>query len=170
MDINKEREAFEKLPEINAILHNSEFGFNEDINQYYHPNHTEHRLNYAFLMGAWLVWQAKATPEGFILVPTSKVKYFSNDGENYEIHNTMEEAKKEAESAIEWFSEQLDDQQLNPECDGNFHQVGYGIILGESGYSIDHVVTQEDVDKGDYSYEVGTQIMSLFLVEPQENE
>ncbi|MFE8306164.1 hypothetical protein V4C87_19635, partial [Acinetobacter baumannii] len=76
---------------------------------------------------------------------------------------------KEAESAIEWFSEQLADQQLNPECDGNFHQVGYGIILGESGYSIDHVVTQEDVDKGDYSYEVGTQIMSLFLVEPQEN-
>ena len=60
MDINKEREAFEKLPEINAILHNSEFGFNEGINQYYHPNHAEHRLSYAFLMGAWLAWQAKA--------------------------------------------------------------------------------------------------------------
>ena len=53
------REAFEKLHEINAILHNSEFGFNEDINQYYHHNHTEHRLNYAFLMGAWSVWQSR---------------------------------------------------------------------------------------------------------------
>ncbi|MGF2683377.1 DUF551 domain-containing protein [Acinetobacter johnsonii] len=60
MDIQKEREVFEKLPDINAILHNSEFGFNEGINQYYHPNHAEHRLSYAFLMGAWLAWQAKA--------------------------------------------------------------------------------------------------------------
>lgn len=112
---------------------------------------------------------AKVESGEFVLVPTSKVKYFSNDGENYEIHNTIEEAKKEAESAIEYFSEQLADQQLNPECDGNFHQVGYGIVLGWSGYSVDHVVTQEDVDKGDYSYEAGTQIMSLFLVEPQED-
>lgn len=64
---NKERETFEKLPEINAILQGSEFGFNESINQYYHPNHTEHRLNYAFLMGAWSGWQAKTTPEGFVL-------------------------------------------------------------------------------------------------------
>ncbi len=71
MDIEKEREAFERLPDINAILHNSEFGFNEGINQYYHPSHAEHRLSYAFLMGAWLAWQAKAqaVPEGFVLVP-----------------------------------------------------------------------------------------------------
>lgn len=70
MNNHKEREAFEKLPDINAILHNSEFGFNEGINQYYHTNHAEHRLSYAFLMGAWLAWQAKAqaVPEGFILV------------------------------------------------------------------------------------------------------
>lgn len=71
MNNHKEREAFEKLPDINAILHNSEFGFNEGINQYYHPNHAEHRLSYAFLMGAWLAWQAakaQAVPEGFVLV------------------------------------------------------------------------------------------------------
>lgn len=68
----EEREEFEKLPDINAILHNSEFGFNEGINQYYHPNHAEHRLSYAFLMGAWLAWQAakaQAVPEGFVLMP-----------------------------------------------------------------------------------------------------
>lgn len=57
--MDKCREAFEKLPEINAILRGSKFGFNESINQYYHPNHTEHRLNYAFLMGAWIAWQAR---------------------------------------------------------------------------------------------------------------
>ena len=78
MDIQKEREVFEKLPDINAILHNSEFGFNEGINQYYHPNHAEHRLSYAFLMGAWLAWQAKAqaVPEGFVLVPKEMPKSF----------------------------------------------------------------------------------------------
>lgn len=112
-------------------------------------------------------WQAKsqAVPDGFVLVRTKNVKYFSNDGENYEIHDSLEDAKKEAESAIEWFSEQLADQQLNPSSDGNFHQVGYGVILAESSYSIDHIVTQEDIDKGEYSYEVGTQIMSLSLIE-----
>lgn len=75
MDLQKEREAFEKLPDINEILHNSEFGFNEGINQYYHPNHTEHRLSYAFLMGAWSAWQAKAQaiPAGFVLVEREKL-------------------------------------------------------------------------------------------------
>lgn len=51
------REEFEKLPDIANILINSEFGFNENINQYFHPNHTEHRLSYAFLMGSWYAFQ-----------------------------------------------------------------------------------------------------------------
>lgn len=169
MDIQKLRQEFEKLPDIKGILHGSDFSFNESLNQYYHPDHTNHRLSYAFIMGAWMAWITKAqVPEGFVLVPTEKVKYFSNNGESYETHDTIDEAKRVAESAIEWFSEQLADQQLDPECDGNFHQVGYGVILAESGHSIDHIVTQEDIDKGDYSYEVGTQIMSLFLIEAQE--
>lgn len=117
----------------------------------------------------WKMWQsAKTPPEGFVLVPTKNVKYFSNDGENYEVHESLAEAKKEAEDAIEYFEELLADQECNPIDDGNFHQVGYGIVLAESGYSVDHVVTQEDIDRGDYSYDVGTQIMSLFLVEAQE--
>lgn len=51
------RNEFEKLPDIANILINSEFGFNENINQYFHPNHTEHRLSYAFLMGSWYAFQ-----------------------------------------------------------------------------------------------------------------
>ena len=65
-----ERELFEKLPEIKAILQ-SGFQFNEDLNQYYHLDHTSHRLNYAFLMGAWFAWQASAQREGYKLVPVN---------------------------------------------------------------------------------------------------
>ena len=112
--------------------------------------------------------KAQAVPEGFVLVPTKNVKFFSHDGENYEVHDTLSGAKHEAKCAIQHYEDMLADQTTDPRSDGNFSQVGYGIVLAESGYSIDHVVTQKDVDKGDYSYEVGTEIMSLFLVEAQE--
>ena len=66
MDIQKEREAFEELIDIEIIISEG-FKFNPNINQYYHPDHTNHRLSYAYLMGAWMVWQekAQAVPEGF---------------------------------------------------------------------------------------------------------
>ena len=70
MDIQKLRQEFEKLPDIKGILHGSDFGFNESLNQYYHPDHTNHRLNYAFIMGAWMAWKTKAqVSEDFVLVP-----------------------------------------------------------------------------------------------------
>lgn len=71
MDTQKLRQEFEKLPDIKGILYGSDFGFNESLNEYYHPDHTNHRLNYAFIMGAWMAWKAKAqaVPEGFVLVP-----------------------------------------------------------------------------------------------------
>lgn len=59
MDIQKEREAFEKLIDIEIIISEG-FKFNPNINQYYHPDHTNHRLSYAYLMGSWMVWQEKA--------------------------------------------------------------------------------------------------------------
>lgn len=104
----------------------------------------------------------------FVLVPTKNTKYFSHDGENHEVHDTLTEAKHEAECAIESFRERLADQLCNPAEDGNFQQVGYGIVLAESGYAVDHIVTQEEVDNGEHRYEVGTEIMSLFLIETQE--
>ena len=69
VDIQKLRQEFEKLPDIKGILYGSEFGFNESLNEYYHPDHTNHRLNYAFIMGAWMAWKAQTVPEGFVLVP-----------------------------------------------------------------------------------------------------
>lgn len=72
MDIEKDsnREAFEELIDIEIIISKG-FKFNPNINQYYHPDHTNHRLSYAYLMGAWMVWQekAQAVPDGFVLVP-----------------------------------------------------------------------------------------------------
>lgn len=115
----------------------------------------------------WEFWQAAKAKnlEGYVVVPLENVRYFSNDGENYEVHQTIEDAKSKAECAIEYYSERLADQLLDPRSDGNFQQISYGVVLAESSYSIDHIVTQKDKDNGDYSYEVGTEIMSLFLVE-----
>ena len=73
MDIQKLRQEFEKLPDIKGILYGSEFGFNESLNEYYHPDHTNHRLNYAFIMGAWVAWKAQTVPEGFVLVEKAKL-------------------------------------------------------------------------------------------------
>ena len=53
------RQKFEELPDIKGIIYGSDFGFNESLNQYYHPDHTNHRLNYAFIMGAWCAFQSQ---------------------------------------------------------------------------------------------------------------
>lgn len=173
MDIQKEKDAF-----LNVFQFFKSFkgiGFSEETEQFFlkknKPNDAE-CLDVSNLNQMWRAWWARAksqaVPEGFVLVPTEKVKYFSHDGENYEIHDTLAEAKHEAECAIEHFSERLADQLCDPRSDGNFHDVGYGIVLGKSDYSADHIVTKEDVENGEYGYEAGTEIMSLFLVEAQE--
>ena len=127
-----------------------------------------HSYVYEFANAIEQAAKAQAVPEGFVLLPIKDAKFFSHDGDNYEVHDTLVEAKYEAECAMEHYRERLADQLSDPRSDGNFQNVGYGVVLAKSGYSIDHVVTQADIDKGDYSYEVGTEILSLFLVEAQE--
>ena len=78
MDIQKLRQEFEKLPDIKGILYGSEFGFNESLNEYYHPDHTNHRLNYAFIMGAWMAWKAQTVPEGFVLVSAEQMSQWGH--------------------------------------------------------------------------------------------
>lgn len=65
MDIQKKREAFEKLSEIAEILKNKTIKFVEKTNKYYSYHYSVEYLN-----GAWMAWQAKAqaVPEGFVLV------------------------------------------------------------------------------------------------------
>ncbi|WDZ50213.1 hypothetical protein LF296_12870 [Acinetobacter vivianii] len=164
MNIEKERKAFEALPQIKEILRGEDVYFST-LSMNYTSKKTELEHCVYYINGAWYSWQEQVKKlEGCVVVPLENARYFSNDGENYEIHETLEHAKHEAECAIEHYSERLADQEMDPTSDGNFHQIGYGVILAESTYSIDHVVTQEDIDNGDYSYEVGTQIMTLSLV------
>ncbi len=55
--MSNSRKDFEDLPDIKGILSGSDFRFNESLNQYHHPDHTNHRISYAFLMGAWMAFQ-----------------------------------------------------------------------------------------------------------------
>lgn len=152
-----EREAFEK--------HASKFFSSNEVfavenNQYIYDE-------IIFMWDCWIesARRAEKKLEGCVVVPLKNARYFSMDGENYEIHDNLVQAKDEAVRAIEYYSDRLADQQLDPRSDGNFQQISYGIVLAESSYSIDHIVTQQDIDDGEHSYEVGTEIMSLFLLE-----
>lgn len=114
----------------------------------------------------WDVWQAAQEQVLQNLYQDRKNGFFSYDGcGNYMRHENLLEAKIEAESAVNYFEDQLGDGSFHPDGDGNFQDVGYGVILGTSSYSVDHVVTQDDVDNGEYSYPVGTEILSLNLVD-----
>ena len=172
MDIQKEKDLY--LAELleREVITQDEFRdlvFKPEINAFdsnYLSSRFIDKINFG--LSAWQAAKAQAVPEGFVLLPIKDAKFFSHDGDNYEVHDTLVEAKYEAECAIEHYRERLADQLSDPRSDGNFQDVGYGVVLAKSGYSIDHVVTQADIDKGDYSYEVGTEILSLFLIEAQE--
>lgn len=168
-----EREAFEEALAGNSI-HNLKVCtiFDDEKNEYFasevcdpSEDHIVESINLS-----WRMWQAATNRaekklEGCVVVPLENARYFSMDGENYEIHDNLVQAKDEAVRAIEYYSDRLADQQLDPRSDGNFQQISYGIVLAESSYSVDHIVTQQDIDDGEYSYEVGTEIISLFLLE-----
>lgn len=120
----------------------------------------------------WQMWQAakaQAVPEGFVLVPKASAQYFSHDfnGDGFKYHETLEEAKKEAEVNLDWYRDQVADGRHVSDM-GEFNELSYGLVIGSAEYSINHVVTQDDIDKGEYSYEVGTEILSLYLSEAQE--
>lgn len=71
MEINKEREAFEKLPMIREKLcwHIWFSGIDNKYDSYL--DRVEEDRN--FLNGAWMMFQAKATPEGFVLDAPARV-------------------------------------------------------------------------------------------------
>ncbi|ENU43164.1 hypothetical protein F985_01874 [Acinetobacter seifertii] len=67
-DLNKEREAFEKLSEIAEILNEEKSHFNGDFYDLPFNSCAE-----SFINGAWYAWQekakAQAVPEGYVLMP-----------------------------------------------------------------------------------------------------
>lgn len=108
-------------------------------------------------------------PKGFVLVPKAGAQYFSHDfnGDGFKYHDTLDKAKKEAEANLDWYRDQVADGRHVNDM-GEFNELSYGLVIGSAEYSIDHVVTQDDIDKGESKYEVGTEILSLYLSEAQE--
>ncbi|MFW2080958.1 hypothetical protein ACNPQK_08280 [Acinetobacter guillouiae] len=116
----------------------------------------------------WEMWlAAKTPPKGFILLPTENVEFFSHDfnGDGFKYHDTLEEAKKEAEASLDYYRDRVADGH-HVESDGEFNELCFGIVIGSADYSVDDVVTKEHHSNGDYTqYEIGTEILSLSLNE-----
>ena len=86
------RQKFEELPDIKGIIYGSDFGFNESLNQYYHPDHTNHRLNYAFIMGAWYAFQLQQAKIDLIEKEIVETQEFLNK-QNYIKQTKIDELK-----------------------------------------------------------------------------
>jgi hypothetical protein len=172
MDIKKLKVEFEKLKYIEEKL--EYLNFDEHLGCYVEKNNGMPVGLAAWVNGAFYGFnqaaKAQAVPEGFVLVPKAGAQYFSHDfnGDGFKYHDTLDEAKKEAEVNLDWYRDQVADGRHVNDM-GEFNELSYGLVIGSAEYSIDHVVTQDDIDKGEYSYEVGTEILSLYLSEAQEH-
>lgn len=94
-------------------------------------------------------------------------RFFSHDfnGDGFQYHDTLEEAKKEAEAGLDWYRDRVADGH-HVEDDGEFKELCYGIVLASADYNIDDVVTKEHHMNDEWTqYEVGTEILSLELYE-----
>nr|WP_314102797.1 hypothetical protein [Acinetobacter lwoffii] len=114
MDIQKKREAFERLPEIEMGLQEyPDIKFEKDGYVYYGSN-TITALAACYVGGAWMAWQltkAQAVPEGFVLMPKEPTDeiieamnefdyrndYSDMDGAYRTIVETLEKAQEDAE-------------------------------------------------------------------------
>lgn len=82
MDIQKEREAFEKQGNIRIFV--KQCLFDEQLNEY--SSKSLHDYTLGFINGAWWAWQAKAqaVPEGFVLAEKSKIRTWYQDDDEPE--------------------------------------------------------------------------------------
>lgn len=135
----------------------TEFGFNDEV------------LNMVYEM--WCAGQVTKADvvEGFVLVPRGS-KYFSHDfnGDGFQYHDTLQEAKKSAEADLDIYRDRVADGNHIADM-GEFNELTYGIVVGQAEWSIDCVVSENDHKEGKYTkYEIGTEILSLYLSEAQE--
>lgn len=96
-------------------------------------------------------------------------RFFSHDfnGDGFQYHDTLEEAKKEAEAGLDWYRDRVAGGH-HVEDDGEFKELCFGIVLASADYNVDEVVTKEHHMNDEWTkYEVGTEILSLdFYEEP----
>ncbi|WP_213069980.1 hypothetical protein [Acinetobacter sp. SWAC57] len=156
------------LENENVDISSVRFKVGSDGNGYESPKFELEKLVSLAIDGLVEIEEGNAVPEGFILVPKTEAQYFSHDfnGDGFKYHDTLDEAKKEAEASLDWYRDQVANGRHVNDM-GEFNELSYGLVIGSAEYSIDHVVTQDDIDKGEYSYEVGTEILYLYLSEAQ---
>lgn len=123
----------------------------------------------------WQGWlaataNARTVPEGFVLVPTKNVKFFSHDfnGDGFQYHDTLKEAKKSAEADLDIYRDRVADGNHIADM-GEFNELAYGIVMGQAEWSVDCIVSADDHKNGEYTeYGIETEILSLYLSEAQE--
>ncbi|MEN3978214.1 hypothetical protein [Acinetobacter sp. CWB-B33] len=122
------------------------------------------------LWETWLAAKAQGVPEGFVLVPVGHNKFFSHDfnGDGFQYHDTLQEAKNAAEADLDIYRDRVADGNHIAEM-GEFNELAYGIVVGQAEWSVDCVVSADDHKNGEYTqYDIGTEILSLYLSEAQE--
>jgi len=76
MDLQKEREAFERLPLAELAIKSEYVFYNEETNSYWPnedfcPSDAPETMNFAW--EAWQAAKAQAVPEGFVLIEKAKL-------------------------------------------------------------------------------------------------
>ena len=97
-------------------------------------------------------------------------KFFSHDfnGDGFQYHDTLQEAKKAAEADLDIYRDRVADGNHIADM-GEFNELAYGIVVGQAEWSVDCVVSADDHKNGEYTqYDIGTEILSLYLSEAQE--
>lgn len=162
IDLEQERKAFEKCA-FNAS--GGWASFEKDSSGKYWPD----KLNLAWDM--WVKRAEQANEEiDSLKAQLSKYenkRFFSNDfnGGGFQYHDTLEDAKKEAEAGLDWYRDRVAGG-YHVEGDGEFNELCFGIVLASADYNIDDVVTKEHHMNDKWTqYEVGTEILSLDLYE-----
>lgn len=123
----------------------------------------------------WQFWQSTKEQNAEIEALKAKLakyenkRFFSHDfnGDGFQYHDTLEEAKKEAEAGLDWYRDRVAGGH-HVEDDGEFKELCFGVVLASADYNVDEVVTKEHHMNDEWTqYEVGTEILSLdFYEEP----
>ena len=108
MDLQKEREAFERLPLAELAINCKYVFYNEITNSYwpaedYCPSDAPETMNFAW--EAWQAAKAQAVPEGFVVVPKEPTEAMVEAGKDSsecggwpdEIYKAMIEAREKKE-------------------------------------------------------------------------
>ncbi|WP_269492823.1 DUF551 domain-containing protein [Acinetobacter baumannii] len=95
--------------------------------------------------------------------PVPSQKYFSHDfnGDGFKYHDSLEEAKKEAEVNLDYYRDRVADGHHVAD-EGEFFELCYGVVVASAGYTVDDIVTEDHHKKDEFTkYEVGTEILRL---------